>query len=79
MQFVPPDKKTCYYCRHLDFGSENFPACVAYPNHIPIDIWNGERLHERPLADQVGETVREARRSNSDILTGFDRGRIRPE
>ncbi len=71
MQFSTPSEKTCYHCRHLDYGSKNFPACEAYPAGIPMDIWHGERLHKRPLADQVGEVVREARRSNTDIKTGF--------
>jgi len=45
----------CLGCAHYRLGGR--PACVAYPERIPLPILSGEVDHMVPRPGQVGDTV----------------------
>ncbi len=46
----------CQYCIHLDSKGEG-PACKAFPNGIPKDIWHGTNHHLTPTKGQKNDIV----------------------
>ena len=51
--------KQCLFCKHLKNRSEpdNLPACKAFPEGIPVEVWNNEKKHNKPIEGQTGEYV----------------------
>jgi len=43
---------TCFYCKHL-LSPEN-RTCEAFPNGIPLEIWNGDNDHTKPYEGDNG-------------------------
>jgi len=43
---------TCHYCRHRRWDRRD--SCVAFPDQIPIEIWNGEHDHRSPYPGDRG-------------------------
>jgi len=43
---------TCFYCKYL-ISLEN-RTCEAFPNRIPIEIWNGDNDHIKPYKGDNG-------------------------
>jgi hypothetical protein len=49
---------TCDNCRHLHYGDKSNwrkgETCAAFPEGIPIEIWNGEHSHRTPYPGDRG-------------------------
>lgn len=44
---------TCFYCiHHSDIMSER--KCEAFPDGIPLEIWNGQNDHSEPFPGDNG-------------------------
>jgi hypothetical protein len=42
----------CDTCKHL--RSQAFHNCAAFPDGIPMEIWNGRNDHRQPFAGDNG-------------------------
>lgn len=40
----------CLFCKHLT----GFRTCKAFPEEIPLEIWNGENKHTEPYEGDHG-------------------------
>lgn len=43
---------TCFHCKHLATSEKR--ECKAFPDGIPIEIWNGNNDHTKPYKGDNG-------------------------
>jgi len=43
---IPVYSEVCAFCTHLDINKQR--SCSAFPDGIPLEIWNGENKHQKP-------------------------------
>lgn len=43
---------TCFHCIHLIHDEKR--VCKAFPDGIPIEIWNGDNDHKKPYKGDNG-------------------------
>lgn len=48
-------KEGCLYCKHMDINY--IGRCKAFPKGIPIEINNGEVIHNKILKNQKGTFI----------------------
>lgn len=48
---VPEFSTICTFCRH---AGEEKRKCKAFPNEIPLEIWNGKNDHKQPVNGDNG-------------------------
>ncbi len=48
-----PQVTTCMECKHYLLNR----ACIAFPDEIPLAIWEGENDHTKPLPEQDNDIV----------------------
>ena len=45
---IPIYSEVCTRCRHYDRDPERVRQCAAFPDGIPMEIWQGKNLHREP-------------------------------
>lgn len=45
---------TCFFCRHHEDREISERACSAFPDGIPLEIWNGQNDHKSPYPGDNG-------------------------
>lgn len=58
---IPVYSRTCLDCIHLRDRRGDERKCDAFPNGIPLDIWNGDNPHNTKHPDQKNDIVFEKR------------------
>jgi hypothetical protein len=53
-KIISPVSDICWNCLH--FGGDNPSArrCRAFPNEIPLEIWEAKRNHDEPYPNDGG-------------------------
>lgn len=59
---------TCHYCRHRNWDRRD--SCAAFPDQIPLAIWNGEHDHRSPYPGDNGICFE---RMTASVEQEFDR------
>ena len=69
-----PYSKQCTFCRNLHENNDNLiPSCSAYPDQIPLEIWQNKKSHLAPIDGDQGIQFEIDENVNEE---NFDRSKI---